>query len=361
MKRISLTQLLEESGQTSYQEQYHYICNQIKKQKIKPVKSSPLNGKSPALHQSYWLLEEERDYSSQIEELKFQMAPMIQTDYYLHHLDVYCQEEKWVKLLNQYFQKQLLSPSTPLASPLKQDNLKAIDVEETSSVSMAARRVSLNERSFQIWGREKFLQREQGRRVLSHCGVSLEQLDIYETTEPLASYSAHRATPQTILILENKDTFYSMRRHLLSGSSKIFGVHVGTLIYGAGKGILRSYEDFYFCVEPHISHPENRILYFGDLDYEGIGIYERLEQLFLPEHKISPFVQAYERMLEKAKRWGRDALPETKEKQNRNISGEFFTCFSEEIKKEMEEILQGNRYIPQEIINISDFEGIVSK
>ena len=53
MKRISLEQLLKESGKLTYPEQYQYIIEQIEKQKIKAVKNSPLNGKTPALHQSY--------------------------------------------------------------------------------------------------------------------------------------------------------------------------------------------------------------------------------------------------------------------------------------------------------------------
>ena len=55
MKKISLEQLLGESRADNYREQYQYVCGLIEKQKILPVKSSPLNGKKPALHQSYWL------------------------------------------------------------------------------------------------------------------------------------------------------------------------------------------------------------------------------------------------------------------------------------------------------------------
>lgn len=349
MKKIPLEQLLKESRAETYSEQYRYVCRQMEEQKIKAVKASPLNGKKPALHLSYWLMEEEPDYKEQIEELKFQMVPAIRTDYYLNHLDVYCAEEKWVRLLNRYLLEQ----------------------GETEPES-----VSLNERSFQIWGREKFLLREQGKKVLAHCGVETEQLHVYGTTEPLAYYSGSRRAPQTILILENKDTFYSMRKHLMNGSDKIFGEGIGTVIYGAGKGILRSFEDFRFCVESHINDTRNRIVYFGDLDYEGIGIYERLAGLFCvmdsaeqcagkkngqrlmkeaENHEIKPFIQAYEKMLLKAERYGMDFLPETSENQNRNLSGQFFRYFSNEMKDRMERILCAGKYIPQEIINIMDF------
>lgn len=328
MKRISLEQLQKESRKDSYLEQYQYICGQIEQQKIKAVKNSPLNGKTPALHLSYWVIESKPDYGRQIEELRFQMVPAIRTDYYFNHLEVYRKEEKWVKLLNRYFLE---------CGAAKQES------------------VSINERSFQIWGREKFLQKGQGKQILAHCGVTLEQLNVYSTTEPLAYYSGSKRTPQTVLILENKDTFYSMRKHLINGRSRILGEEIGTVIYGAGKGILRSFEDFGFCVEPYINHEDNRILYFGDLDYEGIGIYERLEELFGKNRNLSPFVSAYEKMLQKSDICGMEFLPETSEKQNRNISGQFFRFFTDEITDRIQKILKAGKYIPQEIINITDF------
>ena len=160
MKKISLDALLKGSGAESYQEQYQYVRGLIEEQQIKAVKASPLNGKKPALHLSYWLMEDTADNTRQIEELQFEMAPVIRTDYYLNHLDVYRSEEKWVKLLNRYFLRLGEREPEP---------------------------VSLNERSFQIWGREKFLQREQGKKVLAHCGIAEEQLCVYGTTEPLAA------------------------------------------------------------------------------------------------------------------------------------------------------------------------------
>ena len=85
-------------------------------------------------------------------------------------------------------------------------------------------------------------------------------------------YTHTREVPQNLLLLENKDTFYSMRRHLLEGKDTILGMKIGTLIYGAGKGILKSFQDFSICAEPYMQNRQNQIYYFGDLDYEGIGI-----------------------------------------------------------------------------------------
>ena len=131
------------------------------------------------------------------------------------------------------------------------------------------------------------------------------------------------------------------------------GIKIDTLIYGAGKGIFRSFEDFDLCVEPYMQAEGNQIFYFGDLDYEGIGIYENLAELFNEGWKIIPFMAGYEKLLDKAVK--AVSIPETKERQNRNIKNIFFSYFSTERIKQMKEILEKGRYVPQEILNISDF------
>ena len=178
-------------------------------------------------------------------------------------------------------------------------------------------------------------------------------LNVYETAEPLAYYSHTRQTPQNLLILENKDPFYSMRQHLMEGREQILGEHIGTLIYGAGKRILRSFNDFEFCVESYMRNPENTIYYFGDLDYEGIGIYENLAGMFQDRWEIIPFIPAYQKMLSKAP--AAAELPDTSEGQNRNISDCFFSYFPKQQTEQIREILTRGKYIPQEILNISDF------
>lgn len=96
----------------------------------------------------------------------------------------------------------------------------------------------------------------------------------------------------------------------------------------------------------------NTIYYFGDLDYEGIGIYENLAQLVGPGWEIRPFVFAYSAMLDKAAQ--AKSLPKTKEKQNRNISQSFFSYFPEETGERMKRILDRGDYVPQEILNLTD-------
>lgn len=349
MKRIALEELERILRAESYERLCTYVYAQIQNGSIKPLKASGTNGKKPALYREYWIVQPDaedgagigqlssgisKEISKKIraelkaeleEELNYKMSTKISTDYYMRHLGQYQADRRWVQMLNEYLLHHAGESTV-------QD-------------------ISKNERSFQIWGREKFLQMEQGKTILRRCGVDASQLSFYETSEPLAYYSRHREIPQNILIIENKDTFYSMRRHLINGGDEIFGISFGTLIYGAGKGILRSFQDFSFSAEPYMRSDQNGLYYFGDLDYEGIGMYERLAESF--QRQILPFAAAYEQMMKKSE--AVDELPMTKEKQNRRISGRFFEYFSEEMSCAMRQLLESGRYIPQEIINICDY------
>ena len=154
MKKILLEKLLDNCKEQEYQKQYEYIINLLEEKKIKPVKASRLNGKSPALYREYWLLEETKDYSNFIEELRYQIIPDISVDYYLRHLESYEADREWVLQLNKYLKER----------------------KETLQF-----KVSANERSFEIWGREKFLSKGQGRRILKRCGLEVSFFNIYES------------------------------------------------------------------------------------------------------------------------------------------------------------------------------------
>lgn len=334
-KKISLEEIAKKQKIEDYTALAQYVYQQIENGRIKPVKSHGTNGKSPALYKDYHVLEEEKDYSQYLDEIRYQLSSKIDISYYLAHPLQYVAEREEVLALSRYLSEK------------KEDSCP----------------VSVNERSFEIWGREKFLS-GQGKQngvevtskmVLKHTGISLEQLNVYETAEPLAYYCRSRQVPQNILIIENKDTFYSLRQHLMEGDGSLFGVQIDTLIYGAGKGISKAFSHRSLSVEPYVQDERNQLYYLGDIDFEGIRIYEQLQEKFQEEVKILPFVEAYERMVNKAlKEYGIRGLPETKEGQNRSLNGSFMTYFTENIQKNMYEILDSGKYIPQEIINRQD-------
>ena len=325
IKKITLSEISKLYKINDYISLVEFIKNNIEAGNIEPIRFSKTNGKTPALYNRYRIIPKIEDNEKYENELQFKLHSSLKIDYYLKNIDKYKQDREYILQLSNYI---------------------------THYKELLENPVSTNERSFEIWSREKFLQKEGGIRILKNLGVSEEDLNIYETSEPLSYYSHHKSTPQNVLILENKDTFYSMRRHLIKGNETILGFPIGSLIYGKGKGILRSFKDFTFCVEPYLANKSNQIIYFGDLDYEGILIYEKLADVFKNDIPIKPFVEAYIYMLDKARKL---TLPKTKEGQNKNIGNLFLDSFNDKDRLKILEILGNNQYIPQEILNNRDF------
>ena len=181
MRRISLEELLRARADVPYSVQCGYIMELMEKGEIKPLRASGTNGKKPAMFREYWKIEPEKDYAPLADELKYRLDARICIDYYLSHLDTYEKERRWVLMLSEFLGKRK----------------EQLSHEESE-----------NERSFEIWNEEKFLCQGRGRTVLKHCGLEEDFFNIYRTSEPLAYYSHTRETPQNMVILENKDTFY---------------------------------------------------------------------------------------------------------------------------------------------------------
>ena len=360
MKKITYNDIISGKRFTTYQEEAEYILALIRDGKIKPIQSSPKNGKYPALYTRYWLLSSENDDSEYIEELRCTICTSIDIDYYLKHIDTYIRERAFVIQLSDYLNQN-------------RDKLSVC--------------ISENERSFEIWKKEKFLSGKSydgvsAGDVLKHCGLTKEFLNIYRTAEPLAYYTASKETPQNILILENLDPFYSMRKYLLSGQERICGIPIGTLIYGGGKRIARAFDDFEIFAEPYMVVPkeeENHFFYVGDLDYEGIAIYESLAKRQREYRRIDPCMEIYNRMLDKVLEYGRagerknqiektelggqndqedkmiQSLPQMKN-QNRIDITSFASDFTDTRKTLLGKILAAGRYVPQEILSVTDYE-----
>lgn len=325
-RRRTLEEILGSKINAEYSEQHAYIMELVGNGRIKPVLASKKNGKKPPLYQEYWELEEKQDYSALKQELLYNLAPQINITYYQNNLEAYAKEREDVLQLSSFLQ---------------------------NSATLLTKPASYNERSFQIWQREKFLLQGAGKKILSHCCFEIAELNCYSTAEPFAYFTSTRAVPQKLLIIENKDTFFSMRKHLLAGNSRLLGENISTIIYGAGKRVISYFQEFNASAEPYMLADGNELLYFGDLDYEGIGIYEKLAEGFGEQGSIKPFIPAYLAMLQKSK--GYPMLPTTKEEQNRNLQGSFFNYFSAEVQKKMQNILRQDLYIPQEILTLLDF------
>lgn len=321
----TLKDIAFENNIEDYDDLYNFIIESAKKGDIEPIKASKTNGKKPSLYNKYRVLESKVDFSEIEHELKYELNSKLSCEYYLKHLDMYQKDREEVLKFNNYLYK---------------NGSKKIQI-------------SVNERSFEIWHKEKFLTKGSGKKILKRLGVKESDLNMYETSEPLSYYSNYKDTPQNILIIENKDTFYTFRKALIEGYS-IFGYDIGTLIYGAGKGVHKVFKDIHINAEEYMLNSDNDFYYFGDMDYEGLGIYELLKSnVKLAEDvniDIKVFKEAYEKMLLLANEI--DDLPKTAEGQKEGIYDVFYSYFDESTVNEIKEILKNRDYIPQEIITM---------
>lgn len=322
-KKMTLSEVLEPVKYKVYKEQVAYVNKLIAQGQLEPMKSAISNGKVPPLATKYWSIREDPDYSSYEKELLYLYSPDFSLSYYRAHIETYVKEHEDLMALLHFFKYH-------------KDALKIA--------------ISINERSYQIFHKEKYLKSSAGQKVLAHCGLSLNDLNVTQTAEPFAYFAKTRKHPQNLLIIENKDPFCGMREHLLNGHKDILGKQIDTLIYGAGKRILSSLKDFDVASEPYMRDVNNTYYYYGDLDYEGIAIYESFARGF--SYPIKPFLNAYQKMLEE----GIEDLPISKEAQNKNISSRFFSYFTSEEVTKIKNILNSGRYVPQEYLTIENYE-----
>jgi len=229
-RKISLEEIEKELKPSNYLDLYQFVMKKKELEILQVIKSSPLNGKRPSLHTSYWIMPEKKDYSNLIKELHYHLHQKIQIGYYLANLNQYEKDREAVLKLSHFL------TGNHLEIP-----------------------ASLNERAFQVWQQEKFFQLGSGQRILKNVGLLLTDLNIYQTAEPIAYYSRHKNQQQNVIIIENKDTFFTLRKYLIENST-LFGMDIGTLIYGGGKKVSKAFSEFELSVEPYLVDSSNRNL-----------------------------------------------------------------------------------------------------
>ena len=103
--------------------------------------------------------------------------------------------------------------------------------------------------------------------------------------------------------------------------------------------------------EAYLQDVRNSFFYVGDLDYEGIIIFEAFAKNFT-QSAIMPFIPAYTAMLALSRQLD---LPFARAGQNKKHSGHFMSFFEADCVAAMETILQSGRYIPQEILTPAEW------
>ncbi|WP_010244160.1 Wadjet anti-phage system protein JetD domain-containing protein [Acetivibrio cellulolyticus] len=283
-----------------------------------PVKVSGTNGRNPSLHNKYRISYEDK---KQLEDGLFHelqsLHPKLDKSYYFKNPDVYREDRNYVLMLSEFLLKHFESKSLKF-------------------------RCTMNERSFEIFNNEKFLE-SRGKVLLKRLGLSFNDLNCYKTLEAFFYILFKPQASLTILIIENKDTFYSVLKYLERRPDKdLFGINIDMLIYGEGKKIVNSYS---FINEVATGMPIDRVYYFGDLDFEGIGIFNSMAAKY-GKYLIVPHVNLYKQMLAEAKN-----PPFLRTNQSELNLELFLMNFDEESKTKISEILYTGRYIPQEAVN----------
>lgn len=340
--RITDKELRERVGVPDYEEYYAVVMELVHSSIIAPVKSSGSNGMRPPLHKRYAIIKQECKYDELIPAIRL-LHHKLNIEGYLTDPEKYKNHRQWLSVLDYFLKNHAISSDIPL---------------------------SINERSFQIFKKEKVLKEDRGLAAVLNFNPGLkEALNCYPTPEPFFTYNIkpretdgkHELSKTmlelNILIIENKDTWYTLRDRMDPSCNCIRGIHFDSLIYGEGKKICRKLDSLTEFDKSYFKGTKTNYYYFGDLDYEGIGIVHDLIQTN-PMLQIELMTPLYIAMLEAS---NNIPLPVTKEKQNKKAVEWFVSLFDAEYQCIIKSILECGSYIPQEILNNEDFIRMINE
>lgn len=316
-KTINLSEIYKKL-KLPYTPQNDKIINNIlidleEKGYIQPLKTTKQDFQGS--FEKYKILKLRKENEEKIKEEILKLDKKIKIDYFLKYPEEYIKNKEIIIPINEF---------------IKQINGRKIET------------ITVNERSYQIYKNEKRL--KDNEEILKKLGITYNDLYAYDTYEPFfyyinTEYEMQESKNKTILIIENKDTFWTIVR--VVKKLKIENIYM--IIYGEGKKILKS---FSFIEEFKINSKDN-IYYFGDIDFEGINIYVSLKNKY-NKYNISVFTKGYQTILDIEK------TPEkisTNQNINQNKIEKFINEFNSKYKDKLIEIFNNKKYIPQEVFN----------
>jgi hypothetical protein len=191
--------------------------------------------------------------------------------------------------------------------------------------------VPIRERSLELFGDEKLLERLQGGRLFFDGGLSLELLRARIVHPPFVCHRISAAP--VLLVIENHHTYDSFVRLLGSDSG------VGVVAYGAGAAFVGS-----VTYASELSPPVGEIRYFGDLDARGLRIpvdADRARGTDLP--RIQPAERLYRRLLELGVRAAAPPVPA-------ETAARLGSWLPADLRDEVAAMLAGGRRMAQEAV-----------
>jgi hypothetical protein len=318
-KMITTEELMKLVGSLEYNDFVSLINQYVDEKLLEPVVASRKNGRRPSLYNKYRILKPEEDYSRALADIKL-LHPKFNHSKYVKQPGMYVKYKKEIDLLSKF----LWENENFLKDPM-----------------------SINERSFQIWGQEKVLKEKTVIKTIFQFNEwDLSLLNYYETPEPFFEYNFSNEKEMNVLIIENKDTWFSLRKIFREEGVNQLYREYNVLLYGEGKKIisrnnrLKEYDQL-------LKGSSNTYYYFGDLDYEGIDIYQTLLSNNR-ELRINLCTELYSWMLKEARKY---SLPKTKDGQKRVDIQRFLAHFCDDDSEEIKNILSQDLYISQEILN----------
>lgn len=311
----------------TYQQGVDFIEKQVTAGKLAPVKSSGFNGKRPPLYQRYRKIKPKIDHTPLVIQADRTIHPPLSAAFYKKHPAQFEQDQFMIYALQDWLD----------AHP---------DFCE---------KISCNERSFEIFGQEKVLARH-GERLCKNLSLDISRLAFYQTCEPLFVVSKSSA-PGNLLIVENLDPFVSIRNLLQQKQPTVLGFPIQSVAYGAGRRIESTFMDLLQFGSDSQKQSLNPVYYWGDLDYEGVRIYESFASRY-PDLSIVPWKPGYLAMIDKAREQmtAGKTMPIYKEGQIETEGAVFFSYFDQAFKDQVTDLWKQGRYIPQEILNVSHYK-----
>lgn len=283
------------------------------------IHNNQYNGRTPSLPLYYWVnVKVQADKWNRLEMMK--LSDLFDFSFYERHPEWQTKEE-WYRIQNLY-------------AFLQSSQEREI--------------VSLEERSLELFGNEKFLLDSvsfpDGRGFLARIGVSEEQLKVVNYREPFVFWmkqGKEMKDIQRVLIVENLSFFHTSIK-LLEADQLDYDPEL--IIYGEGTKIERSFS-FFFKIFP----PKSYLFYYaGDLDAAGYGIITRLIEKF-SNCCIQPALKIYRKMLECLHQRNEQKSGQI---QNLKYRDAFFEWFTEEEQEVLKQLWQENKRIPQEVLTI---------
>ncbi len=219
--------------------------------------------------------------------------------------------------------------------------------------------VSEGERAYEIWGDEKELLSSSKHKsgfmeLLGRLKFDMGLLRVYSTTQ--ARYRSYvLPEPGLVLVSENLDFYYSVKRMLRRGGFDLFGSRIVGTVFGAGKAALSEAFDT-FLHEEGIARASLR--YIGDIDPTGIWMAQKFESAFGDVLLYPLYGEMARRHMQR--RTSGAMLFHYPEEQAEYINPDNFTThLSEEEAGEVSRCLEERVRIPQEIITLAVLEELV--